>query len=262
MRFRSMVSSAVFLLTTAHFVAASPQATIEDVFCPTEGKRNILYIVPEGASVTKGQLVCLLSAGGSRTNIEYQKIGIRKAEASYAEASLTREVAEVELRHYEEGFKLQLDDIDRDTAQAETELQRARDRLEQTTRLLPTYPAPPRHNQSVWLAVNKAKFTLEQLATSKKILIEFTRPKRIKELRGEIEKARVEEQSTKATYEREKAKEDGLRSQSRNVQILAPIDGTVRLARPARLVEEGAEVCEGQLILRIVPDSKAMPARP
>ena len=38
--------------------------------------------------------------------------------------------------------------------------------------------------------------------------------------------------------------------------VLAPIDGTVRLARPARLVEVGAEVCKDQLLLRVMPSGK------
>jgi HlyD family secretion protein len=270
MRFRSMVSSAVFLLTTAHLAAASPQATIEDVFCPTEGKRNILYIVPEGASVTKGQLVCLLGAGGSRASIEHQHITTKQAEAAYAQSRLSREVAEVAAREYEEGtFNQELEMVNADIALAQVELQRASDRLEWKTRLLPLRPVSPAQELSDRLAMNKARFTLEQTNTSKKVFLEFTKPKRIKELRTEVEKARAEERSMKATYEREKtkyelekAKHEGLRREASKVQVLAPIDGSVRLARPTRLVEEGAEISEGQLILRVVPDSKGAPAKP
>jgi hypothetical protein len=38
--------------------------------------------------------------------------------------------------------------------------------------------------------------------------------------------------------------------------LLAPIDGTVRHARPARLVEVGSEVCQEQHLLRVVPAEK------
>jgi hypothetical protein len=60
----------------------------------------------------------------------------------------------------------------------------------------------------------------------------------------------------KATLELERSKVHGIGSRTRASVILAPIDGTVRLARPSRLVEVGAEVCQDQHLLRIVPAEK------
>jgi HlyD family secretion protein len=265
MRLRSIALPCLLVLATIRVVTAAPQATgpIEDVFSPTVGDSRVLYIVPEGSKVTKGQLICLLDQGGSRSSIEHQQTTIRQAETAYQQAKLSREVAEVAVHEYEEGtYKQQLETVNGDIALAQADLQRTRDRLEWAQRMREKQYISPAQELSDRLAMNKAKYTLEQTNTSKKVLLEFTKEKTIKQLRAEVEKARAEELSRQATYELAKTKGNGLRRQVKNVQILAPIDGSVRLARPTRLVEEGAAVCEGQLLLRIVPDLKGTPTTP
>jgi HlyD family secretion protein len=252
------------LLGTIRLVAAAPQDSgpIENVFCPMEGKNIVLYIVPEGGRVAKGQLVCSLGPAGSRARLVPQQISTRKAEASYQEGKLAREAAEVAVREYEERtFKRQLKEADADIALAEAELQSARDRVERWTKVLHCTLGSESQQLSDRLAVNKAKSTLQESAYRKKMLLEFTKRKSILQLRAEVEQARVQELSRLAAYEREKRREEQLRGRSGKVQVLAPIDGSVRYARPTSLVEEGAEVCEGQLLLRIVPDSKVTPAK-
>jgi HlyD family secretion protein len=265
MRLRSIALPGLFFLATIHFAGAAPQApgTIEDVFCPSKGESVILYIVPEGAHVTKGQLLSLLDPRGSRASVEHQQISTRQAEAAYSQSRLTREVAEIAVLEYEEGtYKQQLATIDGDIALAEADLQRSRDRLEWAKKMAEKKYVSQGQVTSDEQTLQKARFAVEQHKTHKKVLVEYTRSKTLKELRAEVEKARSEELSRKATHELEKAKEEGLRRQVRNVQILSPMNGSVQHARPTRLVEEGAEVCEGQLILRIVPDAKATPAKP
>jgi HlyD family secretion protein len=263
MRFRSIVSSGLFLLGTTHFGSASPQAPIENVLCPREGKSFILYIVPEGASVTKGQLLCSLGPAESLASIQLQRISVRQTEASYQQSKHAREAAEVAVREYEERtFKNQVEKAERDIALAEAELERANDRLEFTRNRLVKGIVSPAQLRFDTLAVNKAKTVLQETNSRKQMLVEFTKEKTIKKLRADVEKFRVEELSRKLTYEREKAKEDRLLRQIPNVQILAPMDGSVRHARPSSLVEQGAEVRKGQLLLQIMPGSKVTPAKP
>jgi HlyD family secretion protein len=264
MSLRSIVSSGLFLLGMIPHAAAGLQAPIQDVFCPREGKSFVLYIVPEGASVTKGQLVCSLGPAESLASIQLERVSVRQTEASYQQSKHAREAAEIAVREYEERtFKNQLEKADGDIATAEAELQRNRGRVEwlNQRRLHCTFGllAQEVHDRR---EVIRAEFILEKCINRKKILVEFTKPKTILELRAKIEMARVQELFCKLTHEIEKSKENGLRRQSRNVQILASIDGSVRLARPTRLVEEGAEVSEGQLLLRITPDSKGTHAKP
>jgi HlyD family secretion protein len=265
MRLRSIALPALIFLATLRLAESAPQAPgpIEDVFCPNTGNSVILYIVPEGARVTKGQLLCLLDQGAPRASIEHQQISTRQAEAAYAQARLSREVAEIAVREYEEGtFKQNLETVNGDIALAEVEFQRASDRLDWAKKMAERKYVSPGQVTSDELTLQKARFAVEQHRTQKKVLVEYTRSKTLKELRAEVEKARSEELSRKAKHELEKAKEEKLRRQLKNVQILSPIDGSVQLARPTRLVEEGAEVSEGQLLLRITPDSKGTHAKP
>src|SRR5260370_41179860 len=77
------------------------------------------------------------------------------------------------------------------------------------------------------LNLKKAKFTLEQAQSKRKVLVDFTRGKTIKELRSEVEKARSDELAKKATWELENSKEKKLERQIAACKIVAPSDGLV-----------------------------------
>ena len=111
------------------------------------------------------------------------------------------------------------------------------------------------------LALKKARFALEQAQSKKKVLVDYTRDKTIKELKSEVEKARSDELAKKATCELETSKEKKLEQQIAACKILAPSDGLVVYANdPTRAfmsntpqVEEGAAVRERQKIFSL-PD--------
>jgi biotin carboxyl carrier protein len=78
-------------------------------------------------------------------------------------------------------------------------------------------------------------------------------------LRADVEQARVDELSRLAAYEREKRRGDQFFRKFGIAQVLAPIDGTVQHIHPTPTVEEGAEVREGQLLVRIQPEPRREP---
>src|SRR4051794_34834639 len=91
-------------------------------------------------------------------------------------------------------------------------------------------------------AVEKARYSLEQAQTKKHMVVTYIRDKTHKELRAAVEKARSDELAKKAKVEVGRAKVKALEATIRPGVVLAPIDGTVVLAKPARLVAVGAEV--------------------
>ncbi len=101
--------------------------------------------------------------------------------------------------------------------------------------------------------------------SKKKVLIDFTKGKTIKELQSEVEKARSDELAKNATYELEMTKEKKLERQIANCEIKAPADGLVVYANdPNRAfgsgqpqIEEGATVRERQKIFSL-PDISRM----
>jgi HlyD family secretion protein len=238
----------------------------KDVHNLVEGTTTIIFIEPEGKEVKKGDKVVELDAATLRDNLKNQQITTKQAEAAYAQSMLTREVAEVAVREYREGtYKQQLETVNGDIALAEAEVSRAQDRLIWTTQMVDKKYISPAQKQSETLALNKAKFTLEQTQTSKKVLQDFTYEKTLKELGAEVEKARSDELAKKATYELEKDKEEKLNKQIRNCILIAPGDGLVVYANePGRMggnqqiqIEEGASVRERQKIFSL-PDITQM----
>src|SRR5271165_6305869 len=76
----------------------------QDVLCLVEGSTTIISIVAEGTPVKKGDLVCELDSASLKDQLTNQQIATQSAEASYQNAKLTREVAEIAVREYEEGL--------------------------------------------------------------------------------------------------------------------------------------------------------------
>jgi hypothetical protein len=140
-----------------------------------------------------------------------QQIATRKAEAEYHNARLAREIAEITVREYLEGlYSQEIATINGEIALAESDLQRAQDQLDRARRMdekgfIPVYPKGVEE-----LSVKKARFALEQARSKKKVLVDYTRPKRIKALKSEVEKARADELAKKAAWELEKSKESAL----------------------------------------------------
>ena len=235
----------------------------EDVVCEVEGQTTIITILPEGTRVTKGQLVCELDSATLSDNLTNQRITTQGAEASYQNAKLTREVAEIAVNEYREGiYKQEMQTALGEIALAESDLQ-ARRGPARLVRQDAREEATSRRPQNIAdkLSLQKSKFSLEQAQTKLKVLKEYTYSKTIKELESEVEKALSDELAKKATWELEKAKEAKLERQIKNCKLYAPDDGLVVYANdPNRFggsnppqIEEGATVRERQKIFSL-PD--------
>jgi hypothetical protein len=142
-----------------------------------------------------------------------------------------------------------------DIKNAEVELSLAEDQLEE----LKAQKADRKKVVTSELALKKARFALERAQLRLKVLLDFTKAKRIKALRSDIEKAHSDELAKKAIWELEAAKTKKLNRQIEACTIKAPSDGTiVRVNRDISIanqppIDEGSTVRERQLLFRIVP---------
>jgi HlyD family secretion protein len=238
----------------------------QDAFCNVEGGTSIIMIKAEGTRVTKGELVCELDSAALRDSLTNQNITTKSAEANYKNAVLTREVAEIAVTEYVEGiFKQDMATVEGEIKLAESELSRALDRVDWAQRMSKKGYISMAQKVSEDLALKKAMFTLEQAQGKKKVLVDFTKEKTIKELKSEVEKSHSDELAKKATHELEVGKEKKLERQIAACKILAPSDGLVVYANdPSRAfmsntpqVEEGAQVRERQKIFSL-PDISLM----
>jgi hypothetical protein len=222
-----------------------------------EGLTTILKIVPDGSTVKKGDVVCVLNATLFQDQLVNQRITVKMAEAAFLNAKLAREVAEIAVREYREGeFVSQFMDAEGDIKIAEAELSLA-DMEFKTAKADPSSGTLAIKRAEV--AVLRARFTLEKAQSRKRLLKDYTSAKRIKELESAVKKVHADELARQATWELEVAKERKLERQIVNSTLTAPVDGRLRYQRatptPGMLVEiaPGVGVREGQIIFSIEP---------
>src|SRR5208337_3901199 len=238
----------------------------QEVLCQVEGSTTIISILPEGTKVKKGDLVCDLDSASLNDSLTNQKIATQGAEASFQNAKLTREVAQIAVKEYEEGIFLQ----DKATCEgeiklAESDLARSSDRVDWAVRMYEKGYVSKAAKVSEELNFQKAKFALEQAQSKLHVLLDYTKGKTIKELRSEVEKARSDELAKEQTFQLEKTKEAKLVKQIINCKLFAPGDGIVVYANDtnrsfgnnAPQIEEGATVRERQKIFSL-PDITRM----
>jgi len=156
-----------------------------------------------------------------------QQITVASAKAIFSNAELTRTVAEIAVIEYEEGIFLQ----DRAVAEAvlklaQSDLERARDSIEIAKDRLAKIKQASKGSTSdivnefafADILMNaerrlpRSELAVRQAEAKLKMLVEYTKPKRVKELRSEVETARSDELAKRAGQELEKSRLKGLQA--------------------------------------------------
>src|SRR5262249_48031591 len=152
---------------------------------------TIIFIVPEGTRVKKGDRVCELDSASLRDQLVNQRITTKSAEANFQNAKLTREVAEIAVVEYEEGiYKQDLATVEGEIKLAESDLARSEDRLEWAQRMFDKGYVSMAQKVSEELTLKKAIFAKEQAQSKKNVLVNYTFNKTVTELKSEVQKAR------------------------------------------------------------------------
>jgi RND family efflux transporter MFP subunit len=253
----------------------------ESAICKVEGQSKIIWILPEGTKVTKGQLVCELDSAALRDALTNQVSASNQAEAAHKRAQLNREVAEIALKEYTDGVYPQdrlkaLGAIERTRSaitKAEERVKRthaARERLDTILTeqggvktpadIVARLDLEDRLDETEQI-LRRERTALEIEQTKLKVLEEFTKAKTIKALESEAERTRSQELAMQATLELESSKQAKLERQIVACKVLAPGNGMVVYAddrspvdgRPGFQIEEGAIVRERQIIFYL-PD--------
>lgn len=184
-----------------------------------------------------------------------QRMTVASAEARYLNAKLSREIAEIAVKEYELGVAVQ--DVltaDGEIRLAKNDLERGRDMVEvakeRHARIkevaddrtaygrMVNYDTADRIVVAV-LEVEKRKLALEQAEGKKKILEEFIKPKRIKELQSEASKAHSDELARRAAWELEKARLEKMQQ-----ALKSPWPASPAGKRPMTLLERAIPIQE------------------
>jgi hypothetical protein len=104
---------------------------------------------------------------------------------------------------------------------AESDLRRSQDRLEWARRMFDKGFVSRAQKASDERNVKKSLFALEQAQAKKKVLVEYTKTKMIKELKSEVAEARSVELTKKAAWELEKSKESTLEREIKRSQAIS-----------------------------------------
>ena len=229
-----------------------------------EGSTTILYLVPEGANVKKGDLLVELDSSKLQDQKTQQQITVMNCEASFirarenlavtisqgesdvAKAELAYKFAQIDLAKYQEGEHPQaIHRADADIEIAGEELKRAADKLDWSRRLEKQGYITRTELQADELAAKRAKTNLDLAESSKRLLIEFTHQRQLDQLRSDVTQAAQALERTKRKVAADRiqaeaeltAKESELKRQKANLEktenqiakcrIEAPVDGMV-----------------------------------
>jgi HlyD family secretion protein len=247
-----------------------------DVINEVEGQTTILSILPEGTRVKKGDLVCELDSATLRDLLVNQEIRTQRARADYENAIKTREVAEITVEEYTEGYlKQEREALEDERSAAERSIVAAAKRIERIERARKRVAEVLAQKDTVTAADIVAELDIEERLVDaheaeprarmaikhvrqKMEALEITRRKHIAELGAAVDRAKADELAKEAAYKLEQVKLEKLRRQLDKCKLYAPTDGFVLYANdPARagqpFIEEGAAVRERQLLFRL-PD--------
>lgn len=236
-----------------------------------EGRTSIIYLIPEGTRVKKGELLVQLDASTMQDQRIDQDIKVRNAEATYVNANenmaivenqaqsdvevaeLTLEFAGQDLKKYTEGeYPNQLAKADSDIQLAEEDLTRALEKVDWSRRLHEEKYLSKTELQADELAYSRAEVNLQVARRDRELLEKYTYERQIAQLESDVRQAEMALERTRAKaranvvqakaellareqeYNRQKDKLDKIDDQLSKARIYAPADGMVIYATSAR----------------------------
>ena len=233
-----------------------------DIVCRVAGGGTIVWLIGDGANVSKGDELVVFDSSKLAEDVTAQKIAYEKARAANIQAEKDYAAATIAVEEYTEGtFKKDLRRAESDVTFAKERLQATRNSLEHGERMFRKGYISPQQLDAQKSAVARAELDLGTMEIALDVLQRFGRPKMVTELASKRDAAEAKRDSERAALELEKAKLERLTGQLEKCTIRAPKDGLVIYANERRdrdsEIKNGAKVNEGSTILRL-PDLSRM----
>lgn len=225
----------------------------------------ILWVIPEGSYVKKGDKLVELDASGLETEIKTQRIAVSSAEAMVISSEATVRTAEIALQEYLEGtYMSERKTLLSEVALAQQELRKAELNLASAERLAAKGVIKGLQIEAEEFAVINAKNMLEAAEAKLKVLDELTKEKNKVQFESDIEAAKAKLDSDRSVLVEEEEKLKEIEDQIAKCIILSPADGVVVYNNKFSsrggaefVVEEGSTVRERQTIIKL-PDPTKM----
>jgi HlyD family secretion protein len=226
-----------------------------------EGASTIISLVPDGAAVKRGDMLCELDSSEYQELARRQQIIVEEARAAHSQASLALEVAKLTLRSYREGEKGQVvREYKGEIALARSDLARQADRVAWSRRMLGKGYASAAQVASDKQQELRLVEKLREMELTLENFERYTSPREARSLEADVlgAKATLDYQSSRLEQERRRLAH--YQSMVERCTIRAPHDGYVVYAnRPRREPEVylGAPVRE-RMRLFYLPDPTKM----
>jgi hypothetical protein len=226
------------------------------LFSALEGQSIILFLVPNGSEVKRGQLICQLDPSPLRSQITDRQTKAAVAEADFHNARLQRENAEAALQEYRNTLSL----LSREETEGEIDLAEAEVALAEARRDSRLTAGELARNKPLEaeVEVSRARLNLQK-ARNRKVRRDINHDRQIRSLHQAIEKSVGEEIAKKKVLEYDLAMVERLARQIDQARILAPVDGKI-VYRSELPIRTGDLVRWGQMLFQIVP-VKATPSQ-
>ncbi len=240
-----------------------------EVKCRVAGGSTILWIVEDGKVVEEGEEIVRLDTAAIDDKLNSQRIVYEKAMSTEIQAREDLESAKIGVKEYEEGTYIQLlKQVEAEVQIALENLRGSENQLKYTQRMARKGFVSSLQREADEFGVERAKLDLDAANTKKRVLVDFTREKTLRDLEAKREAAAARLRSEQAGLALEKARLERLQDQMKNCVITAPKKGMVVYANDSRSgsrfggsgqpqVEEGAMVRESQALVRL-PDLSKM----
>jgi RND family efflux transporter MFP subunit len=220
----------------------------------------ILEIVPEGTSVQPGDMLLQLDTSALKENLLQQQIRCNDVEAEAAEAANEYEKAQLALDEYLGGlFPEEKKAAENDLFAAERRLDRAKHTLEAAENGDPKPEGSPAEDvDALRFDVEMAKRDVDGIKTRISVLDNYTKPRRVKQLEGELKAAEAKMRAKEKELSIHNDRLAGIQNQIAHCTITAPASGVVfyeNIPGDSKgdevFIGEGLPVRRRQVILRI-----------
>ena len=232
-----------------------------DVKCLVSGGSTILWIIEDGTTVKVGDEIVRLDTSNIEDQLSSQKMNFENADAARIQATEDYEAAKLAVNEYSEGtFVEELKQAEAGIRIAQENLRSAENLLVFTKKMVRKGFATSLQREADQFAVERAMLELEAAETRKKVLVDFTKQKMLKDLESAREAAAAQSRANQASFDLEQSRLERLQKQLDSCVIKAPQNGMVVYANSRSRrgsqnieIEEGASVRERQTIIRL-PD--------
>lgn len=246
-------------ITESGTVRASEMDIIKN---EVEGQTSILYLIPEGAMVKKGELLVELDSSSIQDELVDQEIRVKNAESALISATENFEVVKnqaqsdvdrarldyqfalQDLEKYKDGeYPKALNETQAKIKLAEEELTRAQEKAKWSSVLYGEKYLSQTEKEADELAAKKKELDLELAKNDLKLLQDFTYKRQIAQLESDVEQTKMAmeriERKSKASikeaeanldakgleYKRQQGKYEKLQEQISKAKMFAPADG-------------------------------------